>query len=359
MTDKMPGSATDWTRRHLLKAGIGTAASIASPMLSRGVAAAEDNTVYIGTWGGNWQKAQEEFGFKPFTERTGIKVIPFQGPSLGKLKGVVETKTYDFDIGDSAYWAAEQDNLVEPRDLSAIDMTNIPKECLVGIGGFRNVVYSAVLAYRKDAFAGGGPQGWADFWDVKRFPGKRALMQTQAHIVMEYALLADGVPPDKVYPLDIDRAFRKMNEIKPHITVWWAQVPQSQQLIRDGEVVMTAIWSSAAQVFEQAKVPIEFVWNGAHIESGSAFYVARGTPRAKLAWRYMETFMDPKLHAKFAVALGYGPGNPKSFDFMTKEEIARAPNSPDKLAIGVQPDYAWLQPRQNMLKDKFLEWLAA
>ena len=359
MTAKSLDSVAVWTRRNIIKAGLGSAALIASPMLSRGVAAAEDNTVYIGTWGGNWQKAQEEFTFKPFTERTGIKVISFQSPTLGKLKAVVDTKTYDFDISDSAYWAAEQDNLVEPRDLSVIDMANIPKECLIGLGGFRNIVYSQVLAYRKDVFPTVGPQSWADFWDVKRFPGKRALGSTQAHVAMEYALLADGVAPDKVYPLDVDRALRKLSEIKPHITVWWGSIPQSQQILRDSEVVMSAIWSSAAKVYEAAKVPVEFVWNGAHIESGSAFYLARGTPRAKLAWRYMETFMDPKLHAKFAIALGYGPGNPKSFEHMTKDEIARAPNTPDKLAIGVQPDYVWLQSRQQQLRDRFLEWQAA
>ena len=33
--------------------------------------------------------------------------------------------------------------------------------------------------------------------------------------------MADGVAPDKLYPLDVDRAFKKLEEIKPNITVWW------------------------------------------------------------------------------------------------------------------------------------------
>ncbi len=345
------------SRRALLKGSAGATALLAAPMLMRGIAVAQDKTLFVGTYGGPWQAAEEAAFYKPFTERTGIQVRPVQGVSLAKVKAQVQSGNYDFDITDIEYLTAEYGNLVEPIDFSVIDTKNIPKESIVR-NGFRDVVLSTVLIYRKDKFPNGGPKNWADFWDVKKFPGKRSL-GTRANTVCEQALLADGVPRDKVYPLDVDRAMKKLGEIKPNILVWWTQAAQSQQLIRDGEVDMMAIWSSGAQRLVADGLPIEIVWDGAHIESGGCFYVPKGDPRSKMAFQYLETYMDPKLHAQFASTLGYGPGNALSFQYMTKEQIERSPNSPEKLAVGVVPDYEWLTPRFDDIKAKFAEFIAA
>ena len=344
------------SRRTLLKGTAGTATLLAAPMLMRGIAAAQDRTLFIGTYGGPWQAAEEAAFYKPFTEKTGIQVRPVQGVSLAKVKAQVQTGNYDFDITDIEYLTAEYGNLVEPIDHSVFDASKFPKEAIVR-NGFKDVVLSTVLIYRKDKFPNGGPKNWADFWDVKKFPGRRSL-GTRANTVCEQALLADGVPRDKVYPLDVDRAMKKLKEIKPNILVWWTQAAQSQQLIRDGEVDMMAIWSSGAQRLISEGVPIEIVWDGAHIESGGCFYIPKGDPRAKIAFQYMETYLDPKQHAQFASTLGYGPGNPEAFKYMTKEQIERSPNSPEKLAVGIVPDYEWLTPRFDDIKAKFAEFQA-
>ena len=132
------------------------------------------------------------------------------------------------------------------------------------------------LVYRKDKFPNGGPQSWADFWDVKKFPGSRCLFD-RSFTCLAFALLADGVPIDKLYPMDIDRAFRKMDEIKPHIKVWWRDGSQSQQLIRDGEVDMIAMWSARAVDLIDDKVPLEIVWNGAELYYAN-LWSRRATP---------------------------------------------------------------------------------
>ena len=136
------------------------------------------------------------------------------------------------------------------------------------------------LCYRKDKFPNGGPQSWADFWDVKKFPGTRSLYNN-APRALAFALLADGVPPDKLYPMDIDRAFKKLDQIKPHIKVWWTQGNQSQQLIRDGEVDMMAIWNARASELAAQGVPVELVWNGADVGI-TMWGVAKGAPNRKL-----------------------------------------------------------------------------
>src|SRR5437762_7330213 len=107
-------------------------------------------------------------------------------------------------------------------------------------------------------------------------------MLNNAVRTVQFALVADGVPVDKVFPLDIDRAFRKLDQIKPHIKVWWTQGSQSQQLIRDGEVDMIAMWNARAQEMIDRGERFEIVWEGAE-NYGGYWFVPKGTPRAKLA----------------------------------------------------------------------------
>ncbi len=314
-------------------------------------------TVYVGTFGGSWQKAEEAAFFGPFTAKTGIKVVPVQGVSLAKVKAQIQARNYDFDVTDIEYHAAHLEGLVEPLDRNVVDVNNPAIKDGISGDGFKDVTGGSTLVYRKDKFPNGGPRSWTDFWDVKKFPGKRGML-VRANSVIEFALMADGVPPSKVYPFDMDRAFKKLDEIKPHITIWWTQGAQAMALMRDGEVDMMPMWSGGAQSLVDQGLPIEMVWNQAHLETGGKYYVLKGTPRAKNAFKYLEFFLDPKQHALFATMQNYGPGNPKAFDFMTKEQIAISPTAPDKLAQGIQPDYDWLTPRFGEIKDRLAAWMA-
>src|SRR5690606_30131831 len=119
-------------------------------------------------------------------------------------------------------------------------------------------MYATLFAYRTDRFKGDTPQSWADFWDVKRFPGRRSLSKSPID-TLEQALLADGVPLDKLYPLDLDRAFKSLDRIKPHVAVWWTGGAQSAQIIQSGEVDMVAIWNGRAQAVLDGGAPIKLV----------------------------------------------------------------------------------------------------
>ena len=72
------------------------------------------------------------------------------------------------------------------------------------------------------------------------FPGKRGLKK-EPNVNLEWALLADGVPPEKVYevlgtPQGLERAFKKLDTIKGSI-VWWQAGAQAPQLLADGEPI--------------------------------------------------------------------------------------------------------------------------
>jgi len=234
-------------RRTVLKGIAAATGAAAGPLIITERTIAQTRTIYVNTWGGSWTAAEEAAFFKPFTDQTGIRVKTVAPVSYAKLKAQVQSGSYEWDITaitQADLLRAEREGLVEP-----VDWTVVKKDKLFPNAVYANgLAYCALgtnLAYRKDKFPQGGPKSWADFWDVKRFPGNRSMLNNAVRTV-QFALVADGVPVDKVFPLDIDRAFRKLDQIKPHIKVWWTQGNQSQQLVRDGEVDLIVMWNARA-----------------------------------------------------------------------------------------------------------------
>ena len=167
--------------------------------------------------------------------------------------------------------------------------------------------YSSVLAYSTKTFAAGAaPSSWADFWDVKKFPGRRAL-RNHPIATLEAALMADGVAPDKLYPLDVERAFRKLEEIKPHITVWWTSGAQSAQLLNDGEVDMEMAWNGRVSAVANEGAKVAFTYNQGILQSTS-LCILKGAPNLATAVRFLNEAVDPVLQANLPLHIDYGPG---------------------------------------------------
>lgn len=344
-------------RRWVLQAGAALAGTLCAPSILRPAAAAEDNVLYVNTWGGIFTASENEAFFKPFTKETGIQIRPVTPLSFTKLKAEVQTGNYDWDVSWSnppELLTAQAEGLVERIDASVVH-----RETLFPGAAFRDVglwvgVLSTNLAYRKDKFPKGGPRNWADFWDVKKYPGARA-MYDRSYSMVCFALLADGVPRDKLYPLDFDRAFRKLDQIKPHIKLFYTQGNQQQQLIRDGEVDMLPMWNGRASELIHQGVPIELVWDGAE-ETAMYYYVAKGSPRAKLAWQYAQFCSRADRQGDFCERMTYGPANPKAFDYMKAAVRQELPTWPANSAVGFQHDSAWLTSRLPALKERWDEW---
>ena len=267
------------SRRRLLALGAGSALIAAPPFIRP--ARTQTRTVYVNSYGGVWETSWKKAFFDPFTAQTGIQIKSVPGVSFAKLKAQVQSRNYDWNVinlGDVEYGQAVLEGLIEKVDKSAAKTDQLPPH-MVRDYGIVSYSLGTNLVYRKDKFPNGGPQSWADFWDVKRFPGPRCLFD-RSFTCLAFALLADGVPADKLYPMDVDRAFRKMNEIKPHIKVWWREGAQSQQLIRDGEVVMIGMWSARAVDLIEDKVPLEIVWNGAELYNANLM-IPKGDPQCE------------------------------------------------------------------------------
>ena len=186
--------------------------------------------IVVNDSGGDMQNAMRTAFYSEYEKRYGIKVVSTSPVDLGKLRAMVQSGNVEWQVteidGESAL-LAEKSGLLEPLDLKIIDLSQFPKHLQSRKFVFPKGVYSTVMGYRTDVFPEGKrPQSWADFWDVQKFPGPRSMRNDPADN-LEFALLADGVPLDKIYPIDVDRAFRKMDQIKKYVSVWWTTGGQS------------------------------------------------------------------------------------------------------------------------------------
>jgi putative spermidine/putrescine transport system substrate-binding protein len=148
-----------------------------------------------------------------------------------------------------------------------------------------------------------------------------------------------------------------MSEIKPHIKVWWREGSQSQQLIRDGEVDMIAMWSARAVDLIDDKVPLELVWNESEIYKVN-LVIPRGDPRAKETWEFCNFVAQAKPQAEFAMMLPYGPANPAARALMTEARLKLTPAWPEHEKISFTHDVAWIAPRLPQIRERWTQWLA-
>ena len=200
--------------------------------------------------------------------------------------------------------------------------------------------FSTVLAWNTKTVKT-PPKTWAEFWDVKKFPGKRAL-SANARQMLEIALVADGVPADKLYPLDLDRAFKKLEEIKPHLTLWWSSGAQSVQLLNDGEVDMLAAWNGRVQAAMDAGASANYTYNQG-IFDVECFMVPKGAKNKLNAMKLINVMLAPKNQATAASLIDYGPVNPKAYDtgIIPAERLKRLPSAPENLKQQVMLDPKW------------------
>lgn len=191
--------------------------------------------------------SQRKAYHEPFMKETGHVVLEDEwGGEIAWIRAMVETgkyKTHIIDGVPDVVIAGCDEGILEPINWESIGMT--PDDFLPGAGhecGVGTISWSTMFAYRSDIFPD-GLKNWVDFWDVEKFPGKRGLYKSNPVFTLEFALIADGVDPKNVYDVlgsegGIDRAFAKLDEIKPHV-IWWETGAQAPQLLADKEVAMT------------------------------------------------------------------------------------------------------------------------
>jgi putative spermidine/putrescine transport system substrate-binding protein len=353
-------------RAFLTRLGQATAAVPIVGALTGGLGTADAQAQSIQTmgWGGAWKDAQQKAYFDPFTKKTGIAVKYIAPYEFAKVRAMHEAGRMELDVlepGGPDTPRAIKMGMVQKLDWSVIDKSALtPNQLKYGDYGISSITLSTCLVYNKKKWPGDNhPKSWADFWDVKKFPGPRSL-QRRCYPTLEYALMADGVPADtrKIYPLDVDRAFKSLDRVKPHITVWWTTGSQQQQLIQDQEVDLIAMWNGRATDSIGNGAPYEIVWNQAAYNGDvEAWVVMKGAPNPKGAMRFMDVAGRAEPQATFARALFYGPTNQKAYEFIEKKVAQELPSYEPNAKVSLLMNFDWWLDRIDPLTAQFEKWL--
>lgn len=295
--------------------------------------------------GGAYQAAQRVAILGPVSKDFGITINQESSPDAwNNIKAQNNTGKIAWDVVDLpphlCIRGAEQ-GMIEKLDFSKIPNSfGMPKEYKTPYS-VAYQFYSSVLAYNQDKYPGTAPSSWADFWDVKKFPGRRSL-RNHALGTLEAALLADGVPRNKLYPLDVDRAFRKLEEIKPHIAVWWTSGGQSAQLLIDGEVDMIMTWNGRVSAVQKSGKKVDYSYNDGILQN-THLCVLKNAPNLKTAMTVVNAAIAPEYQANLPLHIDYGPGNPAAFKTgkISAQRAAELPNSPVNVGKQALMSYTW------------------
>jgi putative spermidine/putrescine transport system substrate-binding protein len=281
-----------------------------SPTSSQGTTTT--SLVVVNT-GGDWGACQRKSFFDPFTAKTGIKIV--DGPFLtdGQIKAMAQTKQYNVDVvypSPNLAIPSAGKNVLEPIDYKIVNKSELAAGTYTTYGTSIDI-FSWALGYRTDKFGGQTPKNWADFFDTKKFPGKRAMPgDNDVPAVLYAALLADGVTPDHLLPLDVNRALKKLSTIKSSI-VWYATGSQGQDLLKSGEVTMGQEYANRVTSLKDAGSPVDISWDG-QVVAGDLMGVPKGDPNAKAAMQLIAFITSKDVNGTFSFCAAGAPSNVKS-----------------------------------------------
>lgn len=314
--------------------------------------------------GGFVRTVFDKYMYGPFAKLTGIEVVPVDmeiPDQWARIDAMLRTGKVEYDLVSST-----DPDFVERADmLYKIDCNALPNFVKNGLPGscqefgVIRTIGTQMLIYDKDVFAE-GPKNWADFWDQKKFPGARAFPDTTDRDwwLPAIALMADGVKPEDLWPLDLDRAYKKLDEIRPYVTVWWKNGNQMQQAMRSKEVVMLVGFSGRALAANKEGMKWGMVWEN-NLPSNGWMSIMKASPNIKSALAFLDFFYgESEGSTEFMRELHYGTGNKSALERMPPEEQIMYASHPDNYNKIIKADYKWIGENRTMLRERWNTWHA-
>ncbi len=344
--------------------------ALACALIAAPVAAEE---LAIVSWGGAYETAQRRAVIGPFVAETGLDIrMDVYDGSWATLaaRGAAEGWDVVDMLADQARVACARGLLLQiaPRSLfSAAALADFapfaPDRCAVPQNA-----YARVMAFDDRAFSGVKPTRIEDFFDTTRFPGPRAIQRSPDGI-LEWALLAEGVPPEQVYGLlSTDRglrlAFRRLESIR-HDIVWWQDPAEPAEMLADGTAVMAAGFNG--RFFDMAHrrgAPIDIVWDG-RIIGIEVWAIAATTDLPDAARAFLAHAAEPASMARLATLIPYGPTRRSAFDRIGLNPDtgvpmrAHLPNAPQHGGRALVRDSVWYANTEELRQRRFRNWLDA
>ncbi|HEY0295207.1 MAG TPA: ABC transporter substrate-binding protein [Bordetella sp.] len=349
-----PGLGSE--RRRQLLGMLGAAGLTA--LLPAGQAQADAGKIVVCNWGGDALKYQPQAWGQPFEKASGMKVeFDGTGPTFGKIRTMVESNHVVWDVCDANLAVAHslgKQGLLEPIDYRIVDRNKV-RPGFSSEYGVSHFIYSFVLAFSKKAFPKKAPNTWADFWNVKDFPGTR-ILPDRILASLEAALMSDGVPADasKIYPIDEKRALSRIAAIKDN-AIFWKTAADSQQLLRSGEAVMGLIWHTRAVLLRREPgSDIDFTWNqGILIPAG--WLVPKNNPAGRKVFDFIASTQSPESQIELLKLMGNGPANPAASAMVPPELRKDNPTDDDNFRLQVVADSTWHGENQDRVYNDYVK----
>ncbi|HWK63683.1 MAG TPA: extracellular solute-binding protein [Rhizobiaceae bacterium] len=313
----------------------------------------------IRTPGGIYEEAWREVCWEPFSKETGYQIVPI-ATNAARILAMIETGASDVDVLDYGpiqfITLAEKDALLK-LDKSQFKLTDLSDINTVTDYYLGALVYSTVLAYNTEVFKDKHPQNWAEFWDAETFPGPRILEDVASGVVdLEFALLADGVPMDDLYPIDIDRAFDKLRQIRPSIVKWWDSGAVAAQMLAEKQAVLGSIWNGRAQTLMEQGAPIGIQWNQSQ-RYVQGLAIMKNSKNIEGAYKLLDYSLQPSVQSALVQRIAYGPANRKAFETIPEELAAMMPTSQENLARSFESDPVWWSQNGKEVAERWQEFL--
>ena len=348
-------------RRNFLKTGVAAGATMAGlslPSASFAGGKFAGRTLVFAGWGGAYQEAEKAGYCDPFSEKTGATVVQDGPVDYAKVRLMAESGKVDWDVVDveGLFLYSAEKGVLEAIDKSIVDTSRIDPK-FVHENGIGCIVWSWTLGYNKSTYSEDSrPRSWADFFDTKKFPGRRS-MPANLTSQLEIALLADGVDPAKLYPLDVERALKKLGTIKDDL-VFWATNSQSQQLLTDGEVGLGVINNGRIYDAVQKGANLGIEWNQ-NLMAVDYLIVPKGTKNLDMAMALIAEMTEPKNQALVANKMALSPTNPAAFKFIDSAVAPWLPTAPENAAKGVLINEEFWRDNMKSLNERWESWKVA
>lgn len=355
---------------HFKKTNIALSAAILGLGLIGTVSAAEK--INFVSWGGSYTASQVKACIEPYQAKTGqeFNIIDYNG-GLAEIRTQVEANNVQWDIVDQtpqdairgcdeglymeldhSQWEPAPDGTPATEDF----VDGALGDCYVG-----NISWATVPAYDTTKVSGDAPTSMADFWDLKKYPGRRGLRKTP-RVNMEWALMADGVANDQIYSTlqteeGIERAFAKLEEIKADV-VWWEAGAQPPQMLADGEVVMTTAYNGRLfNAMYKEKKPFAIMW-GPQVFDIDTYVVVKDSPNQQAALDFLKFCTSAEALADTTNYISYGPLRKSSAAFVNPDILPHLPTAPDNFKTALTYDIDFWADNADDLQERFNAWLA-
>lgn len=332
----------------------GTTAALPSDIAAKWPKITSKQVVLAG-FGGETYDTRHKRIFDPFTKLSGGAKVVDAPWDYGKFLNMVTAPQPDWDMIDFDGYSTV--GLVMAGKAPA-KLADWVRRCDLVDEAYRDYAagsyaYSVVMGWSDKLKE--TPKNWVDFFDTEKFPGQRAFPKSIYAGTVEIALMADGVSKDDLYPLDFDRAFKKLDQLKRSM-VFYDSYAQGQQLMVQGSATMMATANSRMiQLKREGRG--DFTYEQAVLYPWGAFPITLHSPHMDAANALVDMMSHPRVQADVASRLYLGPTQSAAFGLLSAEAKALQPNAPENRAKAAVVDTVMAAKQDPKYVKRFFSWV--